>query len=74
MTSILSLFRSEPTVVIGSIGGLIDAVIVLAVTFGLHVSQAQTQAIDGVVLALGLVITLFVIRSQVSPVAKPPII
>lgn len=70
MTSILDLFRNEPTVVIGAVGGLVDALILVAVQFGLPINGGQKQAIDAVVLAVGAVVTLLVIRSQVTPVAK----
>jgi hypothetical protein len=52
----------EPVVWIG----LIDAVIILAVTFGVHISDDQKTAIDGVLAAIGLILT----RSQVTANAK----
>jgi len=64
MVSLWTLVRREPALVVG----LIDAGLVLGTTFGLHLSAAQTGAIDSL---LALVSGL-VIRSQVSPVASLP--
>ncbi len=72
MSAIGDLFRNEPTVVIGALGGLVDALVLLAVQLGLPVTTGQKQAIDAVVLALGALVTLFLIRSQVTPIAKTP--
>lgn len=55
-------FSAEPAVWIG----IIDAVIMLAVTFGLPLTSEQKGAID----ALLAVLASVVIRSQVVPVAK----
>jgi hypothetical protein len=70
MNSILDLIRTEPTVVWGSIGGIVDAGIVLAVDFGAHIQPSQVLGIDGLIAAVGGFITLLVIRSQVTPNAK----
>lgn len=67
MNTFLNLFRSEPTVVWGAIGSLVTALIALGVAFGLHLSEQQATAINVFVAALGTVVTLLVIRSQVSP-------
>ncbi len=53
---------SEPALWIA----LVDAVLVVAVTFGLPLTDAEKSAIDAVLVALAGV----VIRSQVVPVAK----
>jgi hypothetical protein len=52
----------EPVVWIG----LVDALIIVAVTFGVPITPEQKTAVDGVLAALGLLIT----RSQVTPNAK----
>lgn len=67
MTWLLNLFRTEPAVTWGAIGGLVTALIALGVAFGLHISEQQATAINVVVAALGTVVTLIVIRSQVTP-------
>lgn len=46
--------------------GLVQAVLVLVVVFGLHLSDAQT----GAILAVTTAVLALVVRSQVSPVAK----
>lgn len=69
MNVFLNLFRSEPTVVWGAIGSLVTALIALGVAFGLHLSEQQATAINVFVGALGTVVTLLVIRSQVTPAA-----
>jgi hypothetical protein len=78
MSSILDLYSSEPLIVNGAVTGVVDAVIFLAVSFGLHISQAQTQGIDGLVAAVSLVALLLISRRQVIPVAKiaatPPLL
>jgi hypothetical protein len=67
MSTFLNLLRSEPTVVWGAIGSLVTALIALGVAFGLHLSEQQATAINVFVAALGTVVTLLVIRSQVTP-------
>jgi hypothetical protein len=59
MNGILALIKREPAVVVA----LIDALLVLGVTFGLHVQPDQTAAIDAVLAVVGGI----VVRSQVSP-------
>ena len=70
--AIKAVFAAEPTVVIGAIGTLVDGLVVLGVTFGLPVTEAEKKAIDGVVVGAGIVITLFVTRAQVTPKAATP--
>jgi hypothetical protein len=48
--------------------GLVDALIILAVTFGVHITDAEKAAIDGTLAAIGLLVT----RSQVTANAKLP--
>ena len=70
MSGILDVFRNEPTAVWGAIGALVTAGIALGVAFGLHLTEQQATAINVFVGALGTVVTLLIIRSQVTPVAK----
>ena len=56
---ILALVAREPAVVVS----LIDAVLVVGVTFGLHLGADQTAAIDGLLVLVAGIVT----RSQVSP-------
>lgn len=67
--SIPDLFRTEPTAVWGAIGALVTAGIALFVAFGVHLTEQQATAINVFVAALGTVVTLLVIRSQVTPTA-----
>ena len=70
MSAILNLFRTEPTVVIGTLGTLGAAVLALAVSFGLPITEDQRTAVYAIAGALGTLISLFVIRSQVTPNSK----
>lgn len=72
MSIFVNLFRTEPTVVWGAIGSLVTAGIALAVAFGFHLSEPQSTAINVFVGALGAVVTLLVIRSQVTPAVSVP--
>jgi hypothetical protein len=60
---LLALVAREPAVVVS----LIDAVLVVGVTFGLHLAPEQTAAVDALLVVLAGVFT----RSQVSPVVVP---
>ena len=66
MNALRNLFANEPAVVIA----LVDAVLVLAITFGVPISGEQKVAIDGVLAAALAVAAGLVTRSQVTPVAK----
>ncbi len=61
---LLALVAREPAVVVS----LIDAVLVVGVTFGLHLAPEQTAAVDALLVVLAGVFT----RSQVSPVSATP--
>jgi hypothetical protein len=72
--NVLDLFRSEPAVAITAISGLVDAVLLLLVTFGVPISGPQKAAVDGVLAALMAVLAVLtgmLVRSQVTPVVKP---
>jgi len=70
MSAIIDLFRTEPTVVIGTLGTLGAGLIALAVSFGLPITEDQRTAVYAVAGALGTLISLLVIRSQVTPNSK----
>lgn len=57
-------FSQEPAVWIG----IADAIIVLAITFGVPIDAEQKGAIDALLAAVSAVL----IRSQVTPVVAPP--
>jgi hypothetical protein len=56
------VIRREPALIVG----LIEALLVLAVAFGLNLTAEQTAAIVAVATVLGGL----VVRSQVTPVAE----
>jgi hypothetical protein len=71
--SLVDLFRSEPALVITAVTGLVDAVLLLLVTFGIPITAPQKAAVDGVlaaVMTLLAVVAGVLVRSQVTPV-KP---
>jgi hypothetical protein len=55
-------WEKEPALIVG----LVQAVIVLAIAFGVSLSPTQTAAILGVTSALTAIIGSFVTRSQVT--------
>ncbi len=67
-----SLWQREPAMVTATVVGLIDAGLVLAVSFGAPISPDQKTAIDAFVsaaLALaGLLVAGVVTRAQVRPI------
>lgn len=66
MMSDFTLSKRQPALVIGSsFSGLIAAVIVLLIAFGVPISEVQATAILGVVAALTPIATALVIRTQV---------
>ncbi|MHB8671870.1 MAG: hypothetical protein ACYDAD_15130 [Acidimicrobiales bacterium] len=64
MKALIALIRAEPAVIVS----LILAVLTLAGTFGLHVTDAQTGAIA----AVAQILAGLVVRSQVTP-TRPPV-
>lgn len=55
----------EPSVIIGAISAAVAAVLVLIVSFGLHITDDQQSAILGVIAPVGLLIASGVIRGRV---------
>jgi len=70
MSAIIDLFRTEPTVVIGTLGTVGAGLLALAVSFGLPITDDQRTALYAVGAGLGTLISLVVIRSQVTPNSK----
>jgi hypothetical protein len=68
MTTIVNLVKTEPAIVVG----FVDALIVLAITFGVPINEDQKAAIDGLLAAGLAVVAGIAIRSQVSPTASLP--
>lgn len=68
MKAILNLWATEPAMVVGTL----VAILALLVSFGVPLKVDQQNAIRGVAEAVGVLIAAYVIRSQVSPVAKTP--
>jgi hypothetical protein len=68
MNPIFKLWANEPAMVIG----VVLAILALLVSFGVPLKVDQQNAIRGVVEAVSVLIGAYLIRSQVSPVAKLP--
>ncbi len=63
--------RVEPVVVINGLITLIEAILALAVGFGLNWTPEQVGLVVAVVVAFSSLITTLWTRSQVTPVANP---
>ena len=59
--------KTEPAVLIGSLGALVAAIIGLLVAFGLPVSPEQQDAILAVVAVVGPIAVGIITRNFVSP-------
>lgn len=68
MEATVNILATEPALVVG----VIDAAIILAVTFGVPISADQKTAIDGVLAAVLAILGATVTRSLVTPVAALP--
>lgn len=68
----MSFFETEPAVALGACIAVLDALLVLAVSFGAPISPDQKLQIDAVLAALAPLIAGVIIRSQVTPVAMLP--
>ncbi len=66
--TLVAMWNREPSVIIGAIA----SAIALLVAFGVHVTDEQAKAVLGAATAMLPLIAAVAIRSQVSPVAKPP--
>jgi hypothetical protein len=59
--------KKEPAITVGSITALVVAVLALAASFGLHLSDEQRNAIVGVLAVVGPIVAGYVTRSKVTP-------
>lgn len=59
----MSGLRREPALIVG----LVEALLVLAVAFGLDLTTEQVAAVTGAAVVVGALLT----RSQVTPVTDP---
>ena len=55
----------EPALSVGAVAAAVGAVLTLLITFGVDLSEAQTEAILGVVLIAGPVVLAAITRSRV---------
>ena len=73
MNALLGLYAREPAVILSGCGALVSAVIVLLVSFGVPITDAQKAAINTLVI-LGITIgASFLVRTPVTPVAAPAV-
>lgn len=63
--------KREPAITIGTISAAVGAIIALAVSFGVPLSEDQQIAILGVVAAVGPIVAAIITRRFVSPADKP---
>jgi len=63
---VLSFIESEPAMVIG----VLDAVIMLLISFGVPISGDQKVQIDGVLAAVGALVAAYATRQLVTPTSK----
>lgn len=61
---------NEPVLTVGSITAIIAAVLSLLVAFGVDLSDAQTQAILGLVAILGPLVAALISREKVTPLDR----
>lgn len=66
----IALWQSEPALVSGAVLAVVQALIAVFVAFGAPVTKEQSAAILGLSSAVLALVAVFVIRSQVAPVAK----
>lgn len=63
--------KREPIVIINAVVALIEAIIALAVGFGLNLTKEQVGLFMAVVVAIGNLVQTILARGQVTPVADP---
>lgn len=66
MNAILKLWATEPAMVVG----VVLAVVAVLVSFGVPLKPDQTNAIRALIEAVTILVGAYVVRSQVTPVAK----
>lgn len=62
---------TEPAVIISGVGAVVEALVVLLITFGVPITEAQKGAIDALVTILLTLLTGILIRGQVTPAIQP---
>lgn len=63
-------FSEEPAVWIAGVGAIVEALVVLLITFGVPITGEQKGAINALVTVILTLVTGVLIRSQVTPVAQ----
>lgn len=66
----MNVVKREPVAIGASIVGVVNAVLVLLVAFGVELSPEQTAAVMGVANAVVVTATAIWTRARVSPVEK----
>ncbi len=61
---------TEPALLIAGAGAIIEAVLVLLVSFGVPITDPQKAAINALVTLVVTLITGWLIRGQVTPTSK----
>ena len=64
-------FTAEPSLYISGAGAVVEALVVLLITFGVPITEAQKGAIDALVTILLTLLTGAIIRGQVTPAIQP---
>ena len=67
----MNITEQEPVITANSIVAFISAAIVLAITFGLSISEEQKAAILGVVVIVAPLVAAWWARRKVTPLAEP---
>jgi hypothetical protein len=62
---------NEPVIAGGAFVGLLQAILAALLAFGVSLTQGQIAAVQGFIVAVGLVVA-WLTRSSVTPVAKAP--
>ena len=65
------ILRREPVAVANAVAALIEAGIIVAVTFGADITPEQTAAIGAFVVVAGQTVATLVGRSKVTPLNEP---
>lgn len=60
----------EPVVTAGAVAGIVGALLVLAVSFGMKITDDQQKAILAVVTLVAPIIAAWIARSKVTPTSK----
>lgn len=71
MRTIMEKFQLEPVAVINGTVALIEAIIALAISFGLGLTAQQVVLIMTVVITAGNLAQTLLVRSRVTPIVNP---